>query len=419
MPEPGIILYGAYWCGDCKRSKKFLNEQFVEYTYVDIEQNPLGEQQVLVLNHGKRIIPTIVFPDGAVLVEPTNAALARKLGLKTEPKLPYYDLIIVGGGPAGLTAAIYAAREGVETLVMERSGLGGQAGLTEGIDNFPGFPEGLSGQEFAARLTQQASRFAVEILQAVDAAGVSQDGSVRCVLDSEGRHYHAGAVLIAAGATYRRLNVPGEEEYIGAGVHFCAVCDGPFYRSAEEILVVGGGNSAVEEGLHLTRYARKVTLVVRGASLKASRIAIDKVEAPGSRVQVMYHTEVEAFEGHDGRLSSVRLRHRLTGQTTVAHPAAVFLFIGLEPNTGFVKESLALDAFGYILTGHDLLHQGETGPDVEYGLYNMRTLYAFESSLPGVFAAGDIRHGSTNQIAAAVGEGAAAALSIRDYLKTI
>jgi thioredoxin reductase (NADPH) len=419
MPQPGITLYGAYWCGDCKRSKKFLNEQFIDYTYVDIEQDPLAEQKVLQLNHGKRIIPTILFPDGAVLVEPSNAALARKLGLKTEPKLPYYDLIIVGGGPAGLTAAIYAAREGVETLLIERSGLGGQAGITEGIDNFPGFPEGLSGQEFADRVAQQARRFQVEILQAVDVASVGEDGHTRCVIDSEGRHYHAGAVLIATGATYRRLNVPGEEEYIGAGVHFCAVCDGPFYRGADEIVVIGGGNSAVEEGLHLARYARKVRLIVRGAGLRASRIAIDKVMEPTSRVEVQFHTVVEAFEGRNGRLDTVRLRNIQTDERTIVHPAAAFLFIGLEPNTAFAKNALALDPYGHILTGHDLLHHGDNGPDVEYGLLNQRLLFPFESSLPGVFAAGDVRHGSTNQIASAVGEGAAAALSIRDYLKTI
>ncbi|MFM8323026.1 MAG: FAD-dependent oxidoreductase [Chloroflexota bacterium] len=419
MPPLGITVYGAYWCPDCKRSKKFLNEQFIDYRYVDIEQDPDGEAEVLRLNQGKRIIPTIVFPDGSHLVEPTNAALARKLGLKTDPKLPYYDLVIVGGGPAGLTAAIYAAREGIETLIIERSGLGGQTHLTDEIENFPGFPDGLPGPEFAERLVRQSQRFGVETLQAVDVMRIGSDQHCRCVIDSEGRHYHAGAVLIATGATYRRLNVPGEEQYIGAGIHFCATCDGPFYKGAEEILVIGGGNSAVEEGLHLARYARQVTVVVRGARLTASKVAIDKILAPGQNIRVRFNTVVEAFEGSGARLAAVRLRDLSSGQIESVSPSAVFLFIGLEPNTAFLRDTLKLNPYGEIVTGHDLLHSCSPGPDVEYGLFNGRPLYAFETSMPGVFAAGDVRYGSTNQIASAVGEGAAAALSIREYLKTV
>ena len=249
------------------------------------------------LNHGKRIIPTILFPDGSFLVEPTNAELARKLGLQTEPKLAYYDLIVIGGGPAGLTAAIYAAREGVETLVIERSGLGGQAGITGAIDNFPGFPEGLTGQAFADRLVQQTRRFNVEILQAVDVAGLHSDAGCLCVLDADQRHYHAGAILIATGATYRRLGVPGEDDFIGAGIHFCATCDGPFYKGAKEIVVIGGGNSACEEGLHLTKFADQVTLLARGERLTASQVAIDKVLEPGSRIDVRYSTIGRSIRG--------------------------------------------------------------------------------------------------------------------------
>lgn len=419
MSQSGIVVYGTHWCPDCKRSKKFLNEQFTDYDWVDIEQDPQAESQVLKLNDGKRIVPTIVFPDGSVLVEPSNAALARKLGLKTAPKLPYYDLVIVGGGPAGLTTAIYAAREGIETLLIERSTLGGQAGLTGGIDNFPGFPEGLSGQEFAERIARQARRFKVEILQAVEVSRIGADANCRCAIDSEGRHYHSGAILIATGATYRRLNIAGEEDYIGAGVHFCATCDGPFYRGAKEIVVIGGGNSAAEEALHLTRYAGQVTMLVRSDHLTASRIAAENVLDPHSRVRVRFNTVAEAFAGDKSGLKAVQVRDIKTGQPETIYPAAAFLFIGLQPNTAFLKDSLALSPHGCILTGHDLLHHGPGALDVEYGLYNERPLFAFETSLPGVFAAGDVRCGSTNQIASAVGEGAAAALSIRDYLRTI
>jgi thioredoxin reductase (NADPH) len=257
MVEPKVIIYGAYWCPDCRRSKKFLGEQFIPYRWVDIEQDLAAESYVLEKNNGKRIIPTIVFEDESFLVEPTNAELAKKLGLKTEAKKTYYDLIIIGGGPAGLTASIYASREGADVLLIERSGLGGQAGITVGLDNFPGFPEGISGQEFSERVTQQARRFGVEILQAVDVEKLDMEEGYHEVYTSDGKHYHSRAILIATGASYRRLDVPGEDDYIGAGIHFCATCDGPFYKGAQEIVVVGGGNSAVEEGLHLTNLPKK------------------------------------------------------------------------------------------------------------------------------------------------------------------
>jgi thioredoxin reductase (NADPH) len=411
-----IIVYGAYWCPDCHRSKKFLSEQFIDFHWVDIEQDPEAEQLVVRMNQGKRIIPTIIFPDGSFLAEPSNAQLAHKLGLKTETKSTFYDLIIIGGGPAGLTAAIYAAREGVETLLVERSALGGQAAIAGGIDNFPGFPLGISGREFSERISQQAQRFGVEILQTQDVKAIENYTGCFCIRDLDGHHLHANTFLIATGATYRRLNVKGEEEYIGAGIHFCATCDGPFYKGAKEIVVIGGGNSAAEESLNLTKYADQVTMLVHGDRLTASRIAVDKITRPGSRIKIRYNTEVEAFEGEDSKLKTVRIRTNDTGDVSQLHPAAVFTFIGQKPNSQFVQDLVALDDFGYILTGHDLFdHLSENKNELKLD----RIPHAFETSVPGVFAAGDVRHGSINQVASAVGEGAAAALSIRDYLKTV
>lgn len=405
MADPKITLYGAYWCPDCRRSKKFLGEQFIPFKWVDIEQDKEAEQFVLQKNNGKRIIPTIVFEDGSFLVEPTNAELAKKLDLKTEAKKTYYDLIIIGGGPAGLTAAIYGSREGADILLIERSGLGGQAGITVGLDNFPGFPEGISGQEFSERVAQQAKRFGVEVLQAVDVERLEEENGYHEVYTSDGRHYHSKAILIATGASYRRLEVPGEDDYIGAGIHFCATCDGPFYRGAKEIVVIGGGNAAVEEGLHLTNFAEKVTLLARGDTLTASQIAIDKVTEPGSKVQVRYNTVVESFDGQDSKLKSIKTRNKVTGEAGELHPAAAFVFIGQQPNTEFAKGYLELDSGGFILTGHDLRH-----------VKKMEAL-PFETSVPGIFAAGDARHGSVKQVASAVGEGAAASISIREFLK--
>lgn len=405
--EPKVTVYGAYWCPDCRRSKKFLGEQFIPYRWVDIEQDKDGEAFVLEKNDGKRIIPTIVFEDGSFLVEPTNAELAKKLGIKTEAQKTYYDLIIIGGGPAGLTASIYAAREGIDTLLVERSGLGGQAGITVGLDNFPGFPEGIGGQEFSERVAQQARRFGVEFLQAADVERLDMEAGYHEAYASDGKHYHSRAVLIATGASYRRLEAPGEDDYIGAGIHFCATCDGPFYKGSKQIVVVGGGNSAVEEGLHLTNFTDKVTLLVRGDKLTASQIAIDKVNASASKVEVIYNTEVEAFEGKDSKLKTIKYRNKKTGAVEEIHPAAAFIFIGQTPNTSFAKDHVKMDRYGFVLTGHDLKHDGKEGLEP----------LPFETSVPGVFAAGDARHGSTKQVASAVGEGAAASISIREFMR--
>ena len=410
MATPAITVYGAYWCPDCRRSKKFLGENFVPFNWVDIEQDKAGEEFVLQKNNGKRIIPPVVFEDGSFLVEPSNAELAKKLGLKTEAKKEYYDLIIVGAGPTGLTAAIYAAREGLDALIVERSGIGGQAGITT-LDNFPGFPDGINGMEFADRAAQQARRFGVEFLQAQEVMSLENEEGYRVVKLDGDRHYHASAILLATGASYRRLNVPGEEDYIGAGIHFCATCDGPFYKGAQQIVVVGGGNSAAEEGLHLTRFADKVTLLARGDQLTASQIAVDKVLEPSSRVEVMFDVGVEAFEGENSKLKTIRYKNLKTGEKSELHPAAAFIFIGQQPNSEFAKGAVAMDKHGFILTGHDLGHEREA--------MGQREPFAFETSWPGVFAAGDVRKGSTKQVASAVGEGAAASISIREYLKTV
>jgi thioredoxin reductase (NADPH) len=402
-----VTVFGAYWCPDCRRSKKFLGEQFVPYKWVDIEQDKDGEIFVLEKNNGKRIIPMIVFENGSFLVEPTNAELAKKLGLKTEAKKTYYDLIIIGGGPAGLTAAIYAAREGSDTLLIERSGLGGQAGITVGLDNFPGFPEGISGQEFSERVTQQAKRFGVEILQAQDVETLEMEEGYHEVYTSDGRHYHSRAVLVATGASYRRLDVPGEDDYIGAGIHFCATCDGPFYKGAKEIVVIGGGNSAVEEGLHLTTFAEKVIMLVRSDRLTASQIALDKVNEPSSRVEVRYNVVVDGFGGEDSKLKTIQYHYKDREESEEIHPAAAFIFIGQTPNTSILKDYVEMDQYGFVLSGHDLVHDD---------MHNHQAL-PFETSVPGIFVAGDARHGSTKQVASAVGEGAAASISIREFLR--
>ena len=302
MSEPQITIYGAYWCPDCRRSKQFLGEHQIPYRWVDIEQDSAAEQFVIEKNNGKRIIPTIVFNDGSFLVEPSNAETAAKLGLKTTADRHHYDLIILGGGPAGLTAALYTAREGIDTLVIGRAALGGQTAATERLDNMPGFPEGIPGIEFAERLRQQAERFGVELLQAQEVTRLHSHDNYHCVSTADGSEYSASALLIATGSRYKRLDAPGESDYIGAGVHFCATCDGPFYKG-QAVAVIGGGNSAAEESLFLTKFAAKVTLLVRGAGLTASQVIQEKV-LTHSKIEVRFNTEVQAFEGRSPNSSS-------------------------------------------------------------------------------------------------------------------
>jgi thioredoxin reductase (NADPH) len=393
MSHTNLTLYGAVWCEDCKRSKKFLGEQRVHYKWVDIEQSTDGLALVERLNKGKRIIPTLVFDDGSTLVEPSNADLAAKLGLQTRAKMTYYDVICIGGGPTGLTTALYAAREGLDVLVIEKSGLGGQAGVTERLDNFPGFPDGIAGAEFADRLANQARRFNVELLQAQEVQSIRKEEESVYVTTADGNEYGARAVLIATGSTYRRLGVPGEDELIGAGIHFCATCDGPFYKG-KHVVVIGGGNSAGEESLFLARFAEKVTILVRGAEMTASKIVIDKV-SENPKIEVRYNTEVVQLHG-EAKLTGITLRNSQTGETEMIHPAGAFVFIGLSPNAGWLPTEIKRDRYGFVVTNGML-----------------------ETSVPGMFAAGDVRQGSTKQAASAVGEGATAALMIREYLKSV
>ena len=386
----GITVYGAPWCPDCRRAKRFLAEQRVPYEWVDIDQNAEGLQLVEKLQKGGRTIPTIVFGDDSVLVDPTDETLAHKLGLTLETQRPMYDLGIVGGGPAGLAAAIYAAREGIRAVVVDRGGLGGQAGVTERIDNYPGFPEGVGGAELADRFIAQARRYGIELLGAVGADKLTREDDDSCLHLSTGNQVGAHAVLLAPGSTYRRLDVPGEENLVGAGVHFCATCDGPFYRGADELLVIGGGNSALEEGLFLTQFASRVRIVQRAPELTASRLLRDRVLSD-DRIEVDLDTEVVELRGN-GRLSGVVVR--TGGKERELHPAAVFVFIGMTPNTEFLRGTVTLDERGFILTDD-----------------------AFRTSQEGVFAAGDARRGSTKQLASAVGEGVAALIAIRSHLR--
>ena len=275
--------------------------------------------------------------------------------------------------------------------MIERSGIGGQAGITQEIENYPGFPEPISGAELADRLRRQAERFGVEILAAQEVSSIMRENGAVSIKVQTGEEYCSPAVILATGSTYRRLGVPGEEDFIGVGVHFCATCDGPFYKG-KDIVVVGGGNSGFQEGLFLTKFAASVTILEQGKVPRASSALQEKVEGRAD-MEVFTETTVQEFRG-DGKLDSILIKNLVTGETREMRPGAVFVFIGLLPNTDFLKGAIELDKYGFVVANPNL-----------------------ETSMAGVFAAGDCRVGSTKQVVSAMGEGATAALMIREYLE--
>ena len=387
-----ITVYGAPWCPHCKRVKKFFSAHRVPYDNVDIDEDPDAIDRLKELQGGGQIIPLVDFGDGTHEVNPSDEALAGHIGLTIEADRSAYDLVIVGGGPAGLAAALYAAREGIDAIVVDASALGGQAGISERIDNYPGFPDGISGSELADRFVTQARRYGVELLSAVSVTAVDPDGDDLVTSLSNAQKLTSHAVIVATGSTYRRLDVPGEEDLIGAGVHFCATCDGPFYKGADEVVVIGGGNSALEEGLHLSEFADRVRVLAR-SDLSASPVLQARVR---SDPQFIIHTGVDIveLEGERSRFAAVVAHDRESGAIQRFPAAAAFVFIGLYPNIDFLGEAVQRDAGGFLVTSPTM-----------------------ETTMAGVFAAGDVRSGSTKQLGSAVGEGITALLMTRRYLE--
>lgn len=387
-----ITVYGAPWCPDCKRAKAFLAAHRVPYDWVDVDQDEQGLAHIRDVQNGGRTIPTVEFPDSSHLIEPSDDELAAKLGIQVAADRDAYDVVIVGGGPAGLSASIYAAREGIDAVVIDAGGLGGNAGVTERIDNYPGFPEGIGGGELMDRFVSQARRYEVELVSGARVRSLAREGRDLRVTLASGQEIAAHAVLVTTGSTYRRLGVPGEDELIGAGVHFCATCDGPFYKGADELLVVGGGNAALEEGVFLSQFADRIRIAQNLPELTGSKLLQERVRT-NPRFVVNTSTTIEEFKGR-GRIEEVVARNSETGEEYHWHPAGVFVFIGLTPNSEFLTGCVELDKWGFVPT------------DAAYG-----------TTVPGLYAAGDVRAGSTKQLASAVGEGVAALLSIRMYLQ--
>jgi thioredoxin reductase (NADPH) len=394
--------------------KDFLASNQVPYQWIDMENEASVRDLLSGAAGGAARLPLVFFPDGSTLVQPTARELAEKLGMQTRARQPFYDLIVVGGGPAGLAAAVYGASEGLRTILVERSAPGGQAGTSSKIENYLGFPSGIRGDDLARRAADQAKRFGAEILTVQEAVQIKREDPYRKVILSDGSELAGYAVLIAPGMEVRRLETEGVNELLGAGVYYgAALTEAATYRG-QDVCVVGGANSAGQGAMFFSRHARKVTLLVRGPDLGAamSRYLVDRL-AETPNVEVLLNSTVVAVRGH-GRLESVTVQDSAGGQRELP-VAAMFIFIGTAPRTALVADVVQRDPQGFVLTGRDLMSDGSRPA----GWTPARDPFPFETSVPGIFCAGDARLGSGKRVASAVGEGSATVSMVHQYLRTV
>jgi thioredoxin reductase (NADPH) len=362
-------------------------------------------------------LPLVIFPDGSHIEEPSNSELAEKIGLKTRAQMPFYDLIIIGAGPAGLSAAVYGASEGLSTLLIERQAPGGQAGMSSNIENYLGFPTGLTGSNLARRAVAQAVRFGAEILTPQEVSDIRVDGPYRIVKLKDGTEISCHALIIACGVSYRNLeDVKGIDKLTGAGVYYGASMVDAISSKGEDIFIVGGANSAGQAAIHFSKYAKTVTLVVRGDSLSKnmSRYLIHQInETPN--INVLLNSKVTEVRG-EKRLEFITITNTQTGQLQTVSSSGLYIFIGAVPHTDAVVGLIERDANGFILTGQDLMQYGHERPR---GWTLDRQPFLLETNVPGIFAAGDVRHGSMKRVAAGVGEGSIAVQLVHQYLKRV
>lgn len=415
VPYDGIRVAGTLWSASSHNVKDFLARNQIPYQWLDIEKDEQAKALVEAVNKEYHHLPAVFFPDGSVMIEPDNRTLAEKVGLQTRATQPFYDLIIVGAGPAGLAAAVYGASEGLRTIMIERDATGGQAGTSSRIENYLGFPKGLSGADLARRATAQAKRLGAEILTAQAVSRVRMDDSYRFVTLSDGTELSGHALLLATGVSVRTLEVPGVEAVTGAGAYYGAAMTEAAHFSGQHVVVIGGANSAGQGAMFFSRYASKVTMLVRGSSLalSMSKYLIDQI-AETKNIEVLVHNEVIEVKGKE-RLESVVIRNNQTGEVQALPAAAMFIFIGAVAHTEAVAGVVERDSAGFILTGLDLLQNGRR----PRGWNLPRDPFLLETSVPGIFAAGDVRHGSIKRVASAVGEGSVAVQFVHQYLRTV
>jgi len=415
LPYEGIRVAGTLWSPHSHLVKDFLARNRIPYQWLDIEQDSVAKELVDSVLQGEHRLPVVFFPDGTTLVEPDFRTLAEKAGMQTQATQPFYDLVIIGAGPAGLGAAVYGASEGLRTALIEREATGGQAGTSSRIENYLGFPKGISGADLSRRATDQARRLGAEILTAQEVVKVRVDGPYRIVILDDGSELSARALMIATGVTVRQLDAPGIKDLTGAGVYYGAALTEAAYYTGQHVYVVGGANSAGQAAMFFSRYASQVSMLVRGSGLQAtmSQYLIDQISAT-ENIDIQVHTEVvEAFGKN--KLEALTLKNNQTQETWRVETPALFLFIGAVPHTEMVNGVVATNRAGFVLTGPDLYQDGKRPKNWTL----QRDPYLLETSVPGIFAAGDVRQGAVRRVASAVGEGAIAVSLIHQYLKTV
>lgn len=417
-PYSGLRVLGTRWSPSSHQLKDFLGRNQVPYQWTDIEvASPDKEVQDLLpgVDLKSASLPLVVLPGGEVLSNPPVDELASRIGLRTRAETDFYDFVIVGGGPAGLAAAVYGASEGLKTLLVERSAPGGQAGMSSRIENYLGFPSGLTGADLARRAFTQARRFGAEILSPQEAVDLRIEGPYRFVKLRDGSEISCHSLLIASGLSWKKLDIPGAEPLQEAGVYYGASMTEARLCAGEDVYVVGGANSAGQAAVYFSQFAKSVTILVRADSLEKgmSQYLIDQIRQIEN---IHVETQSEVVEAHgDGHLESITIANRATGETKTVPTPALFIFIGAVPCTGWLRGKLPMDDRGYLLTGA-LLPKDDKGVK---GWKEDRDPFIFESVIPGVFAAGDTRHSSIKRVASAVGEGSISVQMVHQYLSKV
>ncbi len=417
-PFEGVRVLGSRWSPQSFRIRDFLARSHVPYVFLDVTTeppDPEAKRLTEALGEEAHRLPRVFFPDGTNLAEPTPAEVAAKLGLRTQAEQDFYDLVIVGGGPAGLAAAVYGASEGLRTVMIEREAPGGQAGLSSRIENYLGFPSGLSGGDLARRAVMQARRFGVEILAPQEVVGLRVEGPYRIVKLSEGHEISCHALLIATGVQWRKLDAPGVDQFQDAGVYYSSSLTEAAACKDEDVYMVGGANSAGQAALYFSEFAKRVVMLIRGNSLDAtmSQYLIDEIKRkPNIHVEV--NSTVAAVHGGD-HLEEISIHCSQTDETARVKAGSLFIFIGAEPRTDWLGDAIVRDEKGFIPTGSALMKDGKRPA----GWTADRDPWLFETSVPGIFAVGDVRQGSVKRVASGVGEGSVAIQFVHQYLKKV
>jgi len=414
-PFEGIRVVGDRWSPESHRTRDFLARNRIPYRWLDVESSEEAREVVANADHGTPKLPLVVYEDGSYDEAPENLEIADKIGLQTRAEQQFYDLVIVGGGPSGLAAAVYGASEGLNTVLVEREAPGGQAGTSSRIENYLGFPAGLSGGDLARRAVDQARRFEVEILTPQEVSGVRVEDPYRIVTLADGTEISCYALIVTTGVSYRKLDVPGADALTGRGVYYGAAQTEAFSCRDEDVYIVGGANSAGQAAMFFSGQARKVSLLCRSDNLRKSMsdYLVKQIEER-ENIEVLLNSSVAGVEG-DGHLEKVSIANSATEETDTVPANSLFIFIGAAPKTGWLDGVVARDERGFILSGPDLMTDGKRPK----GWRPDRDPFLLETDVPGVFVAGDVRHGSIKRCASAVGEGSIAVQFVHQYLREV